>query len=88
VTLMAKESRIVLVQPNTGKIQHLGKLTFSELKIKERKHLENWIINNPDVLGERLLIVSTEFDRFDKSDKRLDILALDSAGKIVIVELK
>jgi Domain of unknown function (DUF4268) len=85
---MAKPSRVVLVQPTSGEIQHLGKKTFSELGIKERQHLENWILTNPEVLGEPLLILSTEFDRFDKSDKRLDILALDSSGKLVIVELK
>ena len=37
---------------------------------------------------EPLLLITSEYDRFEKSDKRLDLLALDKAGKLVIVELK
>jgi hypothetical protein len=33
-------------------------------------------------------VVTSEFDRFDKSGKRLDLLALDDGGKLVIIELK
>ena len=33
-------------------------------------------------------MITSEFDRFDKSDRRLDILALDRAGRLVVVELK
>jgi len=85
---MVKESHVVVVDPATGEIQGLRKTTFAEMQVQERQHLEKWVLDNPAVLGERLLILSTEFHRFDKSDKRLDILALDSSGKVVVVELK
>lgn len=35
-----------------------------------------------------MLLVSNEYDRFDKTRERLDLLALDKNGKLVIVELK
>ena len=63
-------------------------VAFSVLAIEERRHLEDWVIRNPKILGEPLLIVTSEFDRFDKSSRRLDVLALDSEGALVIVELK
>lgn len=85
---MVQQSHVVLIEPSTSEIQHLPKATFSELGVKERQQLEAWILSHPEVLGERLLILTCEFDKFDKSDKRLDILALDAAGKLVIVELK
>lgn len=68
-----------------GKVQPV---TFSEIGVKERADLEEWVIAQPDLLGEDLLIVTTEFDRFDRSDKRLDLLAIDKSGRLVVVELK
>ncbi len=75
---------------NAGNPQTLTATSFSELGIQERRDLEKWIIDNPDILGAGvpLLIITSEFDRFDKSDKRLDLLALDQNGKLVIIELK
>jgi hypothetical protein len=40
------------------------------------------------MLGEPLLIVTSEYARFDKSSRRLDVLALDKDGELVVVELK
>lgn len=61
---------------------------FSELGIWERKHVENWVLEYPEILGEDLLIVTSEYDRFDKTKDRLDILAIDKNGKLVVIELK
>jgi hypothetical protein len=62
--------------------------TFIELNIWERKHLEEWIRLNPEMLGEDLLILTVEFDRFVQSSDRLDLLALDRSGNLVVIELK
>jgi hypothetical protein len=53
---------------------------FSELGIWEKTHLEEWIAKYPDILGEELLTITTEYDKFDKTDNRLDILAMDKMG--------
>lgn len=63
-------------------------MSFSDIGIKERKDLQEWIIAHPELLGEDLLVITSEFDRFDKSNRRLDILALDSEGVLVVIELK
>lgn len=62
--------------------------SFVELNIWERRHIEEWVRENPEILGEELLVLSTEFDRFVNSNDRLDILALDKNGNLVVVELK
>ena len=62
--------------------------SFVELNIWERQHIEEWIRTNPEMLGEDLLIVSIEFDRFSNSNDRLDVLALDRSGNLVVIELK
>lgn len=61
---------------------------FSELGIRERDHMEEWVAKYPHILGEDLLTITTEYDKFDKTSNRLDILAIDTNGKIVIIELK
>ena len=43
---------------------------------------------NPTILGEELLIISSECDRFDKTHEQLDLLSLDKDGSLVVIELK
>nr|WP_241517706.1 DUF4268 domain-containing protein [Vibrio vulnificus] len=44
--------------------------------------------HQPDALGEELLIIQKEFDGFDDTRERLDLLALDKDGNLVIIENK
>lgn len=60
--------------------------SFSALSLKERFDIQEWISGTPDILGEELLIVAKEL--FLPSGKRLDLLAVDKQGALVIVELK
>ncbi len=80
--------QIYLVEPTSKKLTGVKPVSFAEIGVKERTDLEAWVLNSPQVLGEELLIVSTEFDRFEKSARRLDVLALDKEGVLVVVELK
>ncbi len=61
---------------------------FRTHEVMERRDIEKWVINFPEILGEELLIITTEYDKFDKTKERLDLLAIDKNGKLVIVELK
>ena len=69
-------------------IELCSRTNFSSHKILERQHIEKWIENNSEILGEELLILTNEYDQFDKTSERLDLLALDRDGNIVIIELK
>lgn len=79
---------IYIVDPITNEVQQIESVSFTSLNVKERQGLQEWVLQNPKVLGEELLIVTSEFDRFDKSNRRLDVLALDRRGTLVVVELK
>lgn len=50
--------------------------------------LERWIVANPTLAGERLLILGHQLADFEEDKDRLDILALDRHGEIVLCELK
>ncbi len=60
--------------------------SFKELNLMERFDIQEWIDNTPNILGEELLIISKEL--FLPSGKRLDLLAIDKQGGLVIIELK
>lgn len=79
---------IYIVAPATKSLTMVQQVSFAAMGIQERKDLEAWVISNPELLGEPLLIITSEFDRFDKSNRRLDVLALDKDGTLVVVELK
>ena len=61
---------------------------FKSLGLLERQDLERWIEKCPSILGEELMIITTEYDKFDKTNERLDLLGLDKDGNIVVIELK
>lgn len=62
--------------------------TFKALGLRERKDLQEWIAKTPSVFGEELLIIQKEFDGFDDTNERLDLLALDKRGNVVVIENK
>lgn len=79
---------VYVVDPATKSTIKVDPTSFFELNVKERQDLQEWLINCPEVLGEPLLLISSEFDQFNRSDRRLDLLLIDQDGTLVIAELK
>lgn len=77
-----------LIDKDSNRIAPITQQKFSELGFKERDHLQEWLAHQPDALGEELLIIQKEFDGFDDTKERLDLLALDKNGNLVIIENK
>jgi len=73
------------------KITDRGPSKIQETRFKQEKlleeHLENWIVADPSLLGESLLVIGRQVFIPDTKD-RLDILAVDTKGMTVIIELK
>lgn len=49
---------------------------------------ESLIVANPSLAGEELLVLGRQLKEFQEDDKRLDVLAVDRNGEIVLIELK
>lgn len=80
---------MIFTYNKTSKQISLQKETdFKSHHVLERQDIEKWVENYPDILGEELLILSTEYDKFDKTSERLDLLAIDRTGNVVVIELK
>lgn len=76
------------IDPNAKRASSVQKIKLAELGYRERWDLQEWVLSNPAILGEGLFIVTDEFARFDRTRERLDVLAVDRNGKLVVVELK
>lgn len=79
---------IYIIDPKNKKPVRIKPISFGEIGIRERADLEEWVIANPEMFGEPLLVITSEFSRFQGSSRRLDVLALDMQGVLTIIELK
>lgn len=81
-----------IIDKDSNRIEKIKKMSFAELGFGERNNLQEWIANNPSSLGDseesKLLIIQKEFDGFGDTRERLDLLALDRQGNLVIIENK
>jgi len=76
------------VDLKTNRINPISTRRFGDLGLTERNHLQEWLEHEPSALGEELLIIQKEFDGFDDTRERLDLLALDKEGNLVVIENK
>ena len=77
-----------IIDKKNNSISKIEEKKFSELGFKERENLQEWIAKNSSCLGEELLIIQKEFSGFDETLERLDLLAIDKNGNLVIIENK
>lgn len=74
------------VDINNKQLIELKLTGFSDLGLKERFDIQEWIEKSPTILGEDLLVIGKEVTL--PSGKRLDLLCVDRAAALVVVELK
>jgi hypothetical protein len=83
----------MLLTVNADKATPVDRVDLSDLELREREHLQEWVLANPAVLGPGVEIITSEYDRWQTAGgtpvlDRLDILAIDPDGRIVVAELK
>jgi hypothetical protein len=76
------------INKDSKKLNKVVDTKFSDIGLKERKDLQEWISNNPEILGEELLIIQKEYSGFSDTNERLDLLALDKSKNLVVIENK
>ena len=85
---MSGEPQLYRVEPESRQTDRIQEVDFAQLGIRERHDIQEWIADNPGILDDDLLIINKEFSGFDRTNERLDLLAVDADGKLVIIELK
>ena len=85
---MSAEPQLFRINPENRESEKIAEVEFASLGFQERRDIQEWVAANPGIVGEDLLIIGKEFSGFDRTDERLDLLAVDADGKLVIIELK
>jgi hypothetical protein len=66
----------------------LEETSFAELRIQERADLQRLLCAQLDVIAPDCKLVTDEFGDWEDSQRRIDILAIDADGNLVVIELK
>lgn len=61
---------------------------FAALGMYERADLQRLLRDDISALDEDLLVIAEEFGNWEDARRRIDLLALDKAGRLVVIELK
>lgn len=62
--------------------------SFADLGLKERSDLQRFLRDRIAALDPDLLVISEEFSNWEDTKRRIDLLALDRDGRLVVIELK
>lgn len=62
--------------------------SLADLGLRERQDLQRLIRDEVRVLDDDLLIVAEEFGQWEEARRRIDLLAVDKTGCLVVIELK
>lgn len=85
---MSSDPKLFRVNREHRASESVREVDFGQLGLRERQDIQEWVAANPTILGNDLLIIGKEFSDFDRTNERLDLLAVDRNGKLVIIELK
>jgi hypothetical protein len=72
----------------TNTISRLPETTFSSAGVYERRDLQRLLRENIEVIAPDTLVIDEEFGDWEDVRRRIDLLALDKTGNIVVIELK
>ena len=68
------------IDPEGKQAETVSSESFANLPYHERYDIQEWVLQNPELLGEPLLVITSEYAGFDRTSERLDVLAADDFG--------
>ena len=79
---------MALYRMKSDGLEAVPETSFEDEGVKERADLQRLLRDQPDVLEAGLFIVAEEYGDWEESRRRIDLLALDRDGRLVVIELK
>lgn len=71
-----------------GQIMRMQRTTFSRQDLQEREDLQSMLKTQIDIIAPDTLVVAEEFGEWEDSKRRIDLLGIDKAASLVVIELK
>jgi hypothetical protein len=69
-------------------ISRITETTFSAVGLRERRDLQRLLREHIDVISPDTIVISEEFGDWEESRRRIDLLGIDKAANLVVIELK
>ncbi len=69
-------------------ISRLDETTFKLVGLHERRDLQRLLREHVEVIAPETIVISEEFGDWEDSQRRIDLLAIDKAANLVVIELK
>jgi RecB family endonuclease NucS len=69
-------------------IAEIAKTTFDKAGLKERADLQRLLREKIEIIAPDTLVISEEFGDWEDSRRRIDLLGIDKAANLVVIELK
>jgi hypothetical protein len=83
-----EKNNLYRINIDEKKLIKTKEVEFSEIGVKKRYDIQEWVEGYPQILGEDLLIIGKELSFFSDTRERPDLIAIDKAGNVVVIELK
>lgn len=81
-------AKVALYEIRDGGLIEQPPSDFASLGLRERQDLQTYLFDNIAVLGDDLKVVAQEYGSWEDARRRLDLLAIDREGHLVVIELK
>jgi hypothetical protein len=79
---------MAIVRIDKDRVELLLATSLKVEGVRERMDLQRLLKKTIDVIGSDLLVIAEEFGEWEESRRRIDLLALDRSGNLVVIELK
>jgi hypothetical protein len=72
----------------SSNLEKVAQTSFHAEGILERQHLQQALKKNIEIIAPDCLVIAEEFSEWSDSQRRIDLLAIDKAANLVVIELK
>lgn len=86
--LRERDDDMPIYEFKTDGINQLSETTFSSAGVHERRDLQRLLREHIEVIAPDTLVIDEEFGDWEDARRRIDLLAVDKNGKLVVIELK
>lgn len=86
--MVEETNAMPMFEATNGSLKSVPEASLITGGVKERQDLQQWLRAAPETLGEDLFVVSEEFNNWEDSKRRIDLLALDKDANLVVIEIK
>ena len=69
-------------------IREVSETSFADERIRERDDLQRLLSESIEIIEPTLLVITEEFGEWEDSNRRIDLLAIDTKANLVVIELK